>query len=133
MPYDWDGIAEAREVTSRVIIAHEDQLTCGFGAEIAARISDELFEYLDAPVKRVAPWTVRSRPAPTSRKWILPQSSRRARRRFGSRRNTEDPSPGCRQRLLSFAAPIPPSVEILRASGGTLMIIFLLSLETTEL
>ena len=54
IPYDWDTIAAYTRRTNRVIIAHEDQLTCGFGAEIAARISDELFEHLDAPVKRVA-------------------------------------------------------------------------------
>src|SRR5467141_105750 len=54
VPCDWDTIADFTQKTSRVIIAHEDQLTCGFGAEIAARISDELFDALDAPVKRVA-------------------------------------------------------------------------------
>ena len=53
-PYDWSGIADAVKRTNRIIVAHEDQLTCGFGAELAARIADELFEYLDAPVKRVA-------------------------------------------------------------------------------
>jgi 2-oxoisovalerate dehydrogenase E1 component len=53
MPFDWDGIAAAVRQTNRVVIAHEDQLTCGFGAEIAARVGGELFEYLDAPVRRV--------------------------------------------------------------------------------
>ena len=52
-PVDWSAIAQAVSRTSRVVVAHEDQLTCGFGAELAARIADELFEYLDAPVKRV--------------------------------------------------------------------------------
>ena len=54
MPFDWDTIAAAVQKTNRVIVAHEDQLTCGFGAELAARIADGLFEYLDAPVRRVA-------------------------------------------------------------------------------
>jgi len=53
-PYDWETIAAYTQRTSRVVVAHEDQLTAGFGAEIAARIADELFDYLDAPVKRVA-------------------------------------------------------------------------------
>ena len=53
-PYDWEGVAEAVTRTNRVIVAHEDQLTCGFGAELVARIADELFDRLDAPVKRVA-------------------------------------------------------------------------------
>lgn len=53
-PYDWDSIAESVRKTSRVLIVHEDNLSFGFGAEIAARVADELFEYLDAPVKRVA-------------------------------------------------------------------------------
>ena len=53
-PYDWDAIAASVRKTNRVIVAHEDVLSWGYGAEIAARISDELFEHLDAPVKRVA-------------------------------------------------------------------------------
>ena len=53
-PYDWETIAASVRKTSRVVVAHEDVLSFGFGAEIAARIADELFTYLDAPVKRVA-------------------------------------------------------------------------------
>jgi 2-oxoisovalerate dehydrogenase E1 component len=53
-PYDWEAIAESVRKTSRVLIAHEDMLSWGYGAEIAARIADELFHDLDAPVKRVA-------------------------------------------------------------------------------
>jgi 2-oxoisovalerate dehydrogenase E1 component len=53
-PCDWDGIADAVRKTNRVIVAHEDQLTCGFGAEIAARIASDHFDHLDAPVRRVA-------------------------------------------------------------------------------
>lgn len=73
MPYDWDGIAALVKSTSRVIIAHEDQLTCGFGAEIAARISDELFDYLDAPIKRVAAMDCPVAYAPDLEEVILPQ------------------------------------------------------------
>jgi 2-oxoisovalerate dehydrogenase E1 component len=53
-PYDWEAIATSVQKTGRVIVAHEDMLSWGYGAEIVARIADELFEYLDAPVKRVA-------------------------------------------------------------------------------
>ncbi|MBM3761784.1 MAG: dehydrogenase [Acidobacteria bacterium] len=53
-PYDWTAIAESVRRTSRVLIAHEDVLSWGFGAELAARIADELFSDLDAPVARVA-------------------------------------------------------------------------------
>ena len=52
-PYDWEAIAESARRTSKVLVAHEDVLSFGYGAEIAARIGDELFEYLDAPVRRV--------------------------------------------------------------------------------
>jgi 2-oxoisovalerate dehydrogenase E1 component len=53
-PYDWETIATSVTKTSRVLVAHEDMLSWGYGAEIAARIADELFDKLDAPVKRVA-------------------------------------------------------------------------------
>jgi 2-oxoisovalerate dehydrogenase E1 component len=53
-PYDWEAIATSVAKTNRVIVAHEDMLSWGYGAEIAARIADELFDELDAPVKRVA-------------------------------------------------------------------------------
>jgi len=53
-PYDWETIAASVTKTNRVIVAYEDTLSWGYGAEIAARIADELFEHLDAPVKRVA-------------------------------------------------------------------------------
>jgi 2-oxoisovalerate dehydrogenase E1 component len=52
-PYDWQAIRQSVEKTSRVMVAHEDCLSWGYGAEIAARIGDELFEFLDAPVRRV--------------------------------------------------------------------------------
>jgi 2-oxoisovalerate dehydrogenase E1 component len=52
-PYDWDAIAESVRRTGRVVVAHEDSISWGYGAEIAARIAEELFEHLDAPVKRV--------------------------------------------------------------------------------
>src|SRR5205807_180299 len=50
-PYDWEAIATSVRKTSKVIVAHEDTLSWGYGAEIAARIADELFEDLDAPVR----------------------------------------------------------------------------------
>ena len=53
-PYDWQTISASVKKTSRVLIAHEDVLSWGYGAEVAARIADELFTFLDAPVGRVA-------------------------------------------------------------------------------
>jgi 2-oxoisovalerate dehydrogenase E1 component len=53
-PYDWQAIRASVEKTSRVLIAHEDCLSWGYGAELAARIANELFDRLDAPVGRVA-------------------------------------------------------------------------------
>jgi 2-oxoisovalerate dehydrogenase E1 component len=53
-PYDWESIRESVEKTSRVVIAHEDTLSFGYGAELSARIANELFTSLDAPIGRVA-------------------------------------------------------------------------------
>lgn len=74
-PYDWDTIAAYVKRVNRVVIAHEDQLTCGFGAEIAARIGGELFGYLDAPVRRVAALDTPVAYSPELEEAILPQSS----------------------------------------------------------
>jgi 2-oxoisovalerate dehydrogenase E1 component len=74
-PFDWDTIAAAVKRTSRVVIAHEDQLTCGFGAELAARISEHLFEHLDAPIKRVAAMDTPVPYYPELEEAILPQSA----------------------------------------------------------
>jgi 2-oxoisovalerate dehydrogenase E1 component len=52
-PYDWEAIAISVKKTSKVIVAHEDMRSWGYGAEIAARIGEELFDSLDAPVRRV--------------------------------------------------------------------------------
>jgi 2-oxoisovalerate dehydrogenase E1 component len=75
VPFDWDTIARAVRGTTRIVIAHEDQLTCGFGAELAARIGESLFEHLDAPVKRVAAMDTPVAYCPDLEEEILPQSS----------------------------------------------------------
>jgi 2-oxoisovalerate dehydrogenase E1 component len=75
IPYDWAGISSHVQSCNRVVIAHEDQLTCGFGAEIAARIADELFHWLDAPVRRVAAMDAPVAYAPELEEEILPQAA----------------------------------------------------------
>jgi 2-oxoisovalerate dehydrogenase E1 component len=72
-PYDWEAIAESVKKTNRVIVAHEDMLSWGYGAEIAARIGDELFHDLDAPVRRVAAMDTFVAYQPLLEDAILPQ------------------------------------------------------------
>lgn len=75
LPFDWNAIVDTVKKTNRVIVAHEDSLSFGYGAEIATRINDELFEYLDAPVKRVCALDTFVAYAPQLEDAILPQSS----------------------------------------------------------
>jgi 2-oxoisovalerate dehydrogenase E1 component len=72
-PYDWEAIAESVRKTSRVIVAHEDMLSWGYGAEIAARIGDELFDALDAPVRRIGAMDTFVAYQPILEDAILPQ------------------------------------------------------------
>jgi 2-oxoisovalerate dehydrogenase E1 component len=72
-PYDWDAIATSVRKTSKVIVAHEDMLSWGYGAEIAARIGEELFDWLDAPVRRVASMDTFVAYQPLLEDAILPQ------------------------------------------------------------
>ena len=72
-PYDWEAIAESVRKTSRVIVAHEDMKSWGYGAEIAARIGEELFHDLDAPVRRVAAMDTFVAYQPVLEDAILPQ------------------------------------------------------------
>jgi 2-oxoisovalerate dehydrogenase E1 component len=75
IPYDWETIAAFTQKTNRVVVAYEDQLTCGFGAELAARIAQELFEHLDAPVTRIAALDCPVAYAPVLEERILPNTS----------------------------------------------------------
>ncbi len=72
-PVDWESLGESVRRTNRVIVAYEDSLSWGYGAEIAARIGEELFAYLDAPVRRVASTDTFVAYAPELEDVILPQ------------------------------------------------------------
>jgi 2-oxoisovalerate dehydrogenase E1 component len=73
-PYDWGAIAATVRKTHRVIVAYEDMMSWGYGAEIAARIAEELFGELDAPVKRVAALDTFCAYQPKLEDAILPQT-----------------------------------------------------------
>lgn len=73
-PYDWEAIRASVSKTNRVLITHEDMISWGYGAEIAARIADELFTQLDAPVGRVAAKDTWVAYHPTLENEILPQT-----------------------------------------------------------
>ena len=72
-PFDWDTIAASVAKTNRALVAYEDTLSWGYGAEIAARIADQLFDQLDAPVRRVAAKDVFVAYQPILEDAILPQ------------------------------------------------------------
>ena len=75
-PFDWDAIAATVRKTSKVLVAHEDMLSWGYGAELAARIGDELFHELDAPVRRVGSMDTFVAYQPLLEDVILPQADR---------------------------------------------------------
>ena len=72
-PVDWATIAASVQKTNKVIVAYEDSLSWGYGAEVAARLADECFAWLDAPVKRVASTDTFVAYAPDLEDFILPQ------------------------------------------------------------
>jgi 2-oxoisovalerate dehydrogenase E1 component len=72
-PVDWETIYQSVRKTSKVIVAYEDSLSWGYGSEIAARIADQMFPWLDAPVKRVASTDTFVAYAPDLEDVILPQ------------------------------------------------------------
>ncbi len=74
-PYDWDAVSASVRKTGRVVVAHEDSLSWGYGAEIAARVAGDLFEHLDAPVRRVGALDTFVGYNPSLEDAILPQVS----------------------------------------------------------
>ena len=74
VPWDRDIVTESVSRTGKVLVVHEDVLTCGFGAEVAAWIGEHLFDHLDAPVRRVGALDTHVGYEPTLENAVLPQS-----------------------------------------------------------
>jgi 2-oxoisovalerate dehydrogenase E1 component len=77
-PYDWDAIRQSVEKTNRLLVAHEDTVSWGYGAEIAARAADDLFSKLDGPVRRVGALDTWVGYHPQLEAAILPQTEKLA-------------------------------------------------------
>ncbi|MBL8000159.1 MAG: hypothetical protein JNL32_16170, partial [Candidatus Kapabacteria bacterium] len=76
VPFDEDTVLQSVKKTGRVLIAHEASITGGFGGEIAARIADKAFNWLDAPVKRIGAYDSPTPFAPTLEKAVLPNTEK---------------------------------------------------------
>jgi len=72
-PVDWDTIAASVRKTNRIVVAYEDAFSWGYGSEIAARVADDCFPWLDAPVRRVGSLDTFVAYAPELEDVILPQ------------------------------------------------------------
>jgi pyruvate/2-oxoglutarate/acetoin dehydrogenase E1 component len=73
-PLDATAIAEVVSEAGRVLVVHEANVTGGFGAEVVARISSDLFDTLDAPPKRLGVPDVRMPAAPTLQAALIPSA-----------------------------------------------------------
>src|SRR5437762_1979522 len=119
-PVDWEAIAASVRKTNKVLVAYEDSLSWGYGAEIAARLADECFSWLDAPVKRLAA-RAESGPPPKARcaLWLARDRDRRLRARVSLRpvagasglyRHRRDTCPGERRERRTAIRPRGPRV-----------------------
>lgn len=75
-PFDTETVFASVEKTGRLLIAHEDTLTGGWGAELAARVADERLFFLEAPIKRVAAYDAPLPVAPVLEQAVVPTQER---------------------------------------------------------